>query len=255
MQMRTGNFWYSTRDSAIAVLALTDYVKKTRELGTTFDVLVKVNGRDTRHLHFSPTSVFNPDEKLEVPLTDLQEGHNTVQLLVTGGGRAYYSLDLRQVVQEDQIAASQNAGLMVSRSYYLLEPRRMEDGSQKLVTSRQPVDRVNAGDLVRVQVSLVSTKPFEFLMVEDPIPSNCRVTDREYVENAWDWTYWWSQLVIRDDKVAFFVRDLPVGLHKLEYTMRAEQTGRVTSLPVTVENMYDPTIRSNGASALFEVQR
>jgi uncharacterized protein YfaS (alpha-2-macroglobulin family) len=91
------------------------------------------------------------------------------------------------------------------------------------------------------------------MMVEDPIPSGCRITEREYLSEGEMWSYWWSQTVVRDDRAAFFIRYMPAGVQKLSYTMRAEQVGLGHALPPYVTNMYDPEQMASGGETLLKV--
>jgi uncharacterized protein YfaS (alpha-2-macroglobulin family) len=91
-------------------------------------------------------------------------------------------------------------------------------------------------------------------MIEDPIPSGCRITEREYIDSGETWSYWWSQIIVRDDKAAFFMRYLPAGTQKVTYTMRAEQIGMGHALPTTISNMYDPAQTASGGESLLQVR-
>lgn len=255
MDARKSEFWYSTRDSSITIMALTQYLKLTNEIGRTFEATLSLNGKPYKKLHFDPASIFDLDQKIEVPLSELNSGTNRLSVEVSGNGSLYYSANLRQVVRQPKIAADGAPSLNISRAYYRLETQRLEDGSQRLLPSKQPTTQFNTGDLIQVELTVNSSIDREFMMVEDPIPSNCRVTDREYVDEGSEWNYWWSQLIIRDDRVAFFMRDEDKGRQVLTYTMRAEQPGKVRALPPTIANMYDPAQAAHGASGTFEVRR
>ena len=92
-------------------------------------------------------------------------------------------------------------------------------------------------------------------MIDEPVPSSCRVQEREDIGADETWGFWWCRTVIRDDRIAFFSREVSVGDHKISYVLRAEQAGKVRVLPTTVGNMYDPTHSVSTAEDTIEVSR
>jgi len=59
---------------------------------------------------------------------------------------------------------------------------------------------------------------------------------------------------VRDDKVCFFVRQLPRGKHSLSYKMRAEIPGRFSALPTRAYAMYAPELRGNSDEIKLVIQ-
>ncbi len=124
----------------------------------------------------------------------------------------------------------------------------------RLMPSRKPVTEFQSGDTIRVELTIQNNKPRQFIMVEDPTPSNCRVTDREEGDDGEEWSFWWDRFVIRDTKVAFFMRNLPEGTQTITYTIRAEGLGQSHVLPTSMSNMYDLAERSSSAESLLVVK-
>ena len=54
----------------------------------------------------------------------------------------------------------------------------------------------------------------------------------------------WSQMELRDQKVAFSLSELPQGTRTLSYRLRAETPGRFHALPTNGYAMYAPDIRT-----------
>jgi uncharacterized protein YfaS (alpha-2-macroglobulin family) len=174
----------------------------------------------------------------------------------TGKGRAYYSVQLLGLETGRELPPfSTDSGLSISRSYYRMEARRMENGEQKLLPSLKPVTQFQSGDLIRVVLTVRSNRPRSFILVDEPTPSACRVTERDDLADGEEWSWWWSRTVILDDHLAFFARHLPKGESKITYNMRAEQIGRVRALPTTVRNTYDPGRWASGSADVVEVRQ
>jgi len=190
---------------------------------------------------FTQATLLQPDLQITVPMSGLQQGKNSVRIEQSGASVCYYSADLKQVVPDDRLGSVvNNNDLKVTRTYYRMEAKRMEDGTMKLMQSEKPIDQVRSGDVIKVVVKVSNTKDREYVLVEDPVPSNCRVTERDAPYEDEEWGWWWARTVILDDRVSFFARSLPSGDHEFNYIMRAEGDGKSNALPTRVGNMYDP---------------
>ena len=54
-----------------------------------------------------------------------------------------------------------------------------------------------------------------------------------------------AYMELRDEKVCFFVRQLPRGKHSISYRMRAEIPGQFSALPTRASAMYAPELKGN----------
>lgn len=99
-----------------------------------------------------------------------------------------------------------------------------------------------------------SSEPHQFVIIEDPFPSNCVVTERDQLEDGETWSQWYSGMVIKDDRVAFFARKLPAGEKKLVYHLRAQIPGQVLAPPTVAFPMYSPEISQRSEPSTFKVR-
>lgn len=245
--------WSSTRGTSLAVAALCDLIERHPETTQPSTIDVSINGTPLQTVTVDPADPDSKSLRVEVPIGRLATGTNRLELKGSGG-QPYYSFELRQYDVEAELPRIvTDRDVSVSRSYYRLEPHSMPDGTQKLLESDKPIASARSGDIVRCVITVTAKRPMEFLMVEDPIPSNFRVTDREDPGDGEDWSYWWSSLVIRDDRVSLFARYMPKGVHKLSYVMRAEGIGKSCALPTRAEDMYQPEQYATGGGQALEV--
>jgi len=255
MVRRKGQMWDSTRDTAYCLVGLTQYLMKTHELAGKFDAKIIVENRVVRAVHIDP---MNPDLQsvtVSIPLSSMHSGPNTVRVEKAGTGTCFTTVNLDATEIQPTIAASEPVpGLRVERKYFRMEARKLEDGTMMLLPTKRSVTWAESGDILRVELTVTSNKPRRFIMIEDPIPSNCRVTDREELDEGEEWGFWWDRFVIRDEKVAFFVHNLQEGKQTLVYTMRAEGLGIAHALPTSLSNMYDLNERASGAESILEVK-
>ncbi|HWA83470.1 MAG TPA: alpha-2-macroglobulin family protein, partial [Fimbriimonadaceae bacterium] len=119
---RRGDMWNSTRDSALALIGLTQYMKYTRDMGKPVDIAMSINGVTPRQFHFDPANQFSETLKVPIPISELRAGPNKVEFRRTGAeGLCYFGGELKQIEVADKLLPVQNnSGLTITRNYYLL---------------------------------------------------------------------------------------------------------------------------------------
>ncbi len=251
MHERQGDSWYSTRDTAMTLYAMSDFLKATKELAPDYEAQVYVNGKKIADARFTPDSVFQPDRVVNIARS-LHKGRNQVEIRKVGVGNLYYSSSLRQYIAKKSIPATvTGTGVTVSRAYY--KPGRRYEETGRASDLGSTVSRCDSGDTVLVKLTVNSSKHLEHLLLEDYIPAGCEIIDKGHID-YWDWDYWWVGRDIRDQKISFYLDSLPPGKHVITYRMRAGIPGDYRAMPAQVFAMYDPRVRSTTAEAPFEVR-
>ena len=251
MRMRKGEAWETTRQTAYAIIALTKYLSETRELIGQKSVDVVVNGKKA----FTKTWRTGEFElgSIDIPMNQLKPGPNEIKFVGTGS-TAYFTSEVTQYDVQDQIGQMlSSSDISVTRSYRRFEVRSLEDGSQKLVPSDQPVTQVNVGDILQCEIKIKAPNNREYVMIEDPNPSNCSVVEREEIDEYAQWSYLWSGIQVMDNRVGFFISRLSPGTTIIRYTLRAESVGKSRALPTRVEEMYRPSNWTSGAENALQV--
>lgn len=248
MNQRQGDHWYSTRDTAIVLYAMTEFLRNTQELAADYDVEVLVNGRTVDTVHLDKDSIFQPE--VVIPITRLNKGRNSLVIRKTGTGNLYYSAKLNQTIAQKTIPATvTGTGLTVKRQYYRLS-NRLE---QAFKVEGSPVSSCGPGEIIVAKIEVTADKPLSHVLVEDFIPAGFEILDRGRM-NQWEWYNWWVGQDVRDEKISFYVDDLPAGKRVLEYQMRAGFPGTYSALPAQVFAMYEPRIRSSSGESKFTVK-
>lgn len=255
LEKRRGAMWYATRDTAHALVALARLLGNTGELASTGEIGISLNGIV---VGTAPASVAAGETTLDIQLGEngvaLRPGANTVELVGRGVPKLYYAVELRQVVTEGLEKPVDATGLSVTRTYHKLQTRRFEDGTRRFAPGEVAVTDADPGDLLQVRIEVKSDRPREFILVEDPLPAGVRVTEREDVESAADWGWWWDKFQIFDERVALFARRINAGTNVFTYTVRVENPGLSQALPTSVSNMYDPFAVASSSSSKLEVR-
>ena len=234
---RRGSRWKSTRDTAIAVYALADYVRQTRELAPELNVKVFVNGKVVKDVQITKDNALSFDSSVTLNDAALLPGKNTIRIVKEGKGNLYYSAYLQYYTKEEDLTSASNE-LSVKRTYTKVELQ--PDGSHKrtLLSSRSPVV---SGDRIEVKLDIEAKNHYEYLIFEDLKPSGCEAVALRSGQSYGDG--FCSNMELRDEKVVFFVDKLTQGKHTLSYMLRAEIPGSFHTMPTNAYAMYVPEIR------------
>lgn len=259
---RRGARWKNTRDTAICILGLADYLRTTSELTPDFDFKVILNGKVIREEHIDRSNVFTFDRNIELPNEALQDGANTVEVKFDGAGALYASGYLKYFTLEENITPAGNE-VFVERKYFI------EDTAETLLkgydTEWRPLENgaeVTSGDRIRVEITLEAKNNYEYLIVEDYKPAGLEAVQiksgsgyakmLDHKGKPSGQTTWIYQ-EFRDQKGAFFIDKLKQGKHLLTYELRAEVPGTFHAMPNQTHAMYVPEIRANSSEMIISV--
>ncbi|MHB9037230.1 MAG: alpha-2-macroglobulin family protein [Armatimonadota bacterium] len=252
MERRQSGYWYSTRDTAMVLYAMSGYLKQTRELEPNYTATVLINGKPAGTFRFDRASVFEPDIELSIKGTALRKGGNHIEITKSGTGNLYYTTDLRQYLARKHIPAIvTGARISVARSYYNPSPQYYEGLSDKNLG--REVGSCEVGDVILVRLLIYNKRRLDHMMLDDYIPAGFEIVDKGYVE-PWDWNYWWCGRDVRDNKVSFYLESISPGKHVVDYQMRASTRGEYHAMPAQLWAMYETTIRAGTAESGFNVR-
>jgi uncharacterized protein YfaS (alpha-2-macroglobulin family) len=252
MSQRRSFGWGTTNETAFAILGLTDYmVSATKQLGTT-PFVAYLNG-DT--VGEGVLDAETPSFAIHLPRGDLRPGRNTVELTEEGAGRLFFLVRAESYLPRTDIPAE--GQILVSRGY--LDPR-----------TKTPLERVETGQLVLVQLSVRLPDDGNFMIVEDHPPAgleplNERLNTTSYlawnediyyyeVDNPFYWDdYGYNYKEIREGRVSFFIRGLGEGLYTFDYYARATHSGTFVALPAEAWAMYNLEFWGRSATQTLEI--
>jgi TonB-dependent SusC/RagA subfamily outer membrane receptor len=111
--------------------------------------------------------------------------------------------------------------------------------------------RSKVGDKIRVTVHLNSSKPLQYLVLNDRHPATMEpvrsISGYQYGDGI---RYYAS---VRDIGHHFFVSRLPLGETLIQYEMKITKAGSFTSGIYTIQAMYQPSIQTMGSAYTIEV--
>ncbi|MDQ3474157.1 MAG: alpha-2-macroglobulin, partial [Acidobacteriota bacterium] len=276
---RRGAQWSNTRDTAIVVLTLNDYLRSSGEVSPSLGYELLVNGQSVATRQLNADQALAGPSKFAIPRELIRDGANSIEIRRTSGnGPIYFSAEAKFFSLEEPLTPAGNE-IFVRRQYFKLvnHPTLLKG----IVSERVPLgegETVKSGDRVEVVLTIESKNNYEYLLFEDLKPAGLEAVQLRSGENVFakevksgalkgnkselmnytattDFTgrTRWVYQELRDRKVALFIDKLPEGVWQVSYEMRAEVPGGFHALPVLGHAMYVPEIRTNGAEVLVRV--
>ena len=228
----------TTHETAQSLLALTDYLTVSGELGGAFQWQADLNGALLQSGAAEPATLASPPTDVNVPVPQLKVGmDNRLDLVrADGPGRLYYTLHLTTFGTDEDVPFV-NQGLSVGREYLTFG------------ASSAPVSDVHVGDVVQVRFTVIAPSDLHDVVLEDPLPAGLEPVDARLrtssqaladAARAQQTPGWqpWSHLEVLNDRVAVFAGVLPKGTHQYTYLARAATPGEFHVLPANAHEQY-----------------
>jgi uncharacterized protein YfaS (alpha-2-macroglobulin family) len=249
---REGFYWYSTKQTAMVIYGLTDYLKSTGELKPNLKATVTVNGKPVLTKAFQPADAMSLDDnKIVIPGVD----SNDVKIESSGEGRLYWSVKQQYFSTDQKSLKLGNASLNILRDYYRLTPGK--DG-EKIVYGLDPLQGPLAvGDILAVRLT-VTGSDWKYLLIEDPIPSGAEFIVRDDLYELkqrpdW-WTTFFSRREFHDNRAAIFQTYFNAGQKQYFYLLKIVNPGAFKVSPASVQPMYQPDLLSTTENKSVEVK-
>ena len=292
VQNRRGAQWSNTRDTAICVLALNDFLRDSGELSSEVAYEVLVNDASIATVRLGLDELLAAPSVFAVPEDLLVDGPNRVRIVRSAGdGPLYFGAQATFFSEEEPIPA-RGSQVFVRREYYKLVP--VPTLLQGVVYEKRELgdgDVVQSGERVEVVLTVEAKNHLEYLVFEDLKPAGLEAVqvrsgewmvarelkgnevERRFVDGGpretlrvpgrgprsfpADFGYTGRtrhvHQELRDRKVGLFLDKLPQGVWEMRYELRAEVPGRFHALPVLGHAMYVPEIRCNSNEVRIEV--
>lgn len=261
---RRGAQWSNTRDTAIVVLTLNDFLRVSGEVQPVVGYELLVNGTPVTTKQITADEALSAPSKFAISRELIRDGQNEITIVrKNGSGPLYFSAQAEFFSLEEPLKPAGNE-IFVRRQYFKLvnHPTLLKG----IVSERVPFndgDAVKSGDRIEVVLTVEAKNNYEYLLFEDLKPAGLEAVQlrsgddvmiRELKSgggftNRSRWVY----QELRDRKVALFIDHLPQGVWQMSYELRAEAPGAFHALPVLGHAMYVPEIRTNGAETRVRV--
>lgn len=244
LKQKGSEHWGSTRDTAVAVMALSEYmgekgIKSAGEQAVRF----RLNGKEWRTV---PKEILFSDKAgsfMEIGKEDLAAGKNSLEIEKQGGHELFANMFLSYYSEEEE-TKTEGLPLRVSRRYYRLE-------REDRVLTIEPVEHESEavefepGEEFLVRLSVYSERDAEYMVLEDFIPAGFQVIENvrgyrfedDIINERLKYTDV-SHREVRDDRMVFFFDTMKKDERHYYYLMRAALKGKYRVNPAVIRSMY-----------------
>jgi alpha-2-macroglobulin len=246
-----GYYWYSTKQTAMVVYGITDYLRANKELDPTFTAEVLVNGKSVLSRRFTVQDV---TAVTPVTLHVDAAPSNKVEIKKSGTGRLYWSTRGSYYSTDKKLYRSGSLSLNIARDYYKLSSVNRDN---KITYDLSPLSGpVASGDVLAVRVT-VSGGTWKYLLVEDPIPAGTEFIEHDELYEVNDkpswWRNWYSRREFHDNRAAIFQTYFDQQ-REYFYLLKVENPGQFQISPASVQPMYQPEVLSTTDPSSLEVK-
>lgn len=261
--------WTSTRDTAFAVLALTELLTAKGELVAEAEADVELEGYSVGRVRLNRAALLQGAQEVTLSGNQLHAGANRINLRRTGGKGPIYVTVLSSSWARGDTVKPFGHQATVARG--LVRQAAQPTLSGRLMLS--PVELgaagvAKAGEQIDAELHLELPNDLEYLVVEVPRPAGCEPLNPL---SGWDATLAPERPagekggpdnaglpVYReehDTRSAFFIRSLHAGRWVLRFGLRAVTPGDYRVLPAEFSAMYVPEIRANSDARRLKIEK
>ena len=260
--------WPNTQDNISALRALVGYYKVFEATPPDMTAYATFGSTVLGTASFKGRSTTTQSVQLSMQdLVDrLSSTRPTPDLVLSrsGTGRLYYTARLSAATTGTPPAVDH--GIAVERRY----EKYVENGTGA------PSTTFNAGDLVRVTLTVTVPKERRFVAVTDPLPAGLEPVDGWFSTTASDlardastfqtsegsvlgWQEFWrhggfDNVEKYDDRVIVFGTRLGEGRHEFSYIVRATTAGTFKAAGAVAEEMYAPDVQGRAATTTIVIR-
>lgn len=251
---RDGSYWYTTKQTAMVIDGLTDYMLFSGELHNQSDVEVLVNGGSVGKRPFGAGDGFALPWRIQVPGAQAGSG-GQVTIRKSGDGITYWSAENAWYSADKKLYQKGEVALNVARDYFLLQ-KKQDKPADPITYDLTPLNGpVHVGDIVAVRLALSGTQN-KYMMAEDPIPAGTEFLANPGLytlnhEPDW-WADWFTRKEFHDDRAAFFNTDFN-GRREYVYLLKVVNPGKFAIGPASASPMYEPEKQATTDAAVLEV--
>jgi len=250
-----GYFWDSTKQTAMVIFGLTEYLRASHELNADFYVEAYVNGKQVMSRQFTSADAMNPVQPaIHLDSSQLQSGTNEIRIHKTGKGRLYWSASGTYYSNDKRLVQNNKLSLNITRDYFRLTP---EQSGDKIVYRLDPLQGdLHVGDILAVRVTVGGTE-WRYLLMEDPIPAGAEFIQRDDLYELKDrpswWQSWFTRREFHDDRAAIFQTYFN-RQSQSQYLLKIVNPGKFNVSPATVQPMYQPANQATSDAVVMEVK-
>jgi uncharacterized protein YfaS (alpha-2-macroglobulin family) len=264
---RNAGGWRSTQESAYALLALDAYRQAQEAESPRFDAAVWFGRERLLQAGFDGPSAQPKTHVIGMQQLRRLSGHLLFEK--QGVGSLFY--EARLVYAPERLPeAPLERGFSLQRSVRRVEAAALPRALAAPFDPAAVPTLVSGGDLLLIDVVVGAPGLRRYVVIEDPLPAGFEAVDASLATSspaldvdvahgseadATDgYASSWYRRELRDDRVVFFVDEMPAGLYRYRYLARATAAGRFVVPATRAHEMYQPEVFGRGAAGYLEIR-
>lgn len=264
MAARQAAHWKTPFETTWSLIALTDWMVATGELDAEFSYEIRANAAQLGEGSFAGEEAIRVDS-YSVPLSAVPADETNYLIFERsdGPGRLYYTTHMDAFIDAETVEPV-NRGFTVTRNYFDAE-------CDPEAETCEPLTAIEAGQRVRVELTIVTPNDRTFVRVVDPIPAGTEAvdpglatsasglggtvdrTDRDYRSGYWGW-WFFNRIEYRDDRVVFLSNFLLAGTYQYSYFLETPIPGSYQVRPAVAYEDFFPEVFGRSAGLGFTVE-
>ena len=161
----------TTQEQAWTVLALSENLRAGGDRAGGAEYQVQLNG-----VPMETGSLEDMADSADVAVMSSGDGllageANDLSILKSGEGQLFYTARLQYAVGAAGVSPEAN-GIAVARRYLRVDPTRFTPYGE-------PVDEAQIGDVLQVELTVVTDQTLNYVMLEDPLPAGFEAIDTD----------------------------------------------------------------------------
>lgn len=169
---RRGAQWSNTRDTAITVMTMNEYLRASGELSSELNYELLVNGQSVANKKVSGAEILSAPSRFAIESKLIRDGENDIRIVRHGGkGPIYFAANATFYSLEEPIISAGNE-IFVRRQYYKLVGRPTL--LKGYVYDREPLNdggSVKSGERIETVITVEAKNNYEYLLFEDLKPA------------------------------------------------------------------------------------
>ncbi len=263
-----GDAWNSTKETATVFFALCNYLDTIGgDMSGTGTVHFDMGGERVSSITYDVRDTKKIEEltrKIEIKREKIQQQY---VVLASGKAGADVSFDLTLkgnlsfkekgllsflTSPERSLRSLENGIGLVRRFYTVTRVRDVNNNEYIVPQDLSGKNRIRIGDEILVKVKFRAQDNFEYLILEDYLPSGFEVINK----NPYGEYQPYVHLERWDNRMVYFFTKLKKNeIYEVAYILRAELPGDFMVKPARMECMYEPSIQGWSAPAKFTVEK
>ncbi|PKL40523.1 MAG: hypothetical protein CVV44_02655 [Spirochaetae bacterium HGW-Spirochaetae-1] len=262
-----GEAWSSTKETATVIYSFVDFLEQSGSTaGEPLNVSFAMNGNRIADFRYDPSEKKPADSLVKIIPVNLpgDGGDIAIEVAGTAGKDAGYEVTaagtlyfkpkglLSAFRSEERSLGALSNGLVLHRSFSSLTRVKDLHYREYLVPGNlSDKKEIQVGDEILVKLRFQAQDNFEYLVLEDYLPSGFEVV-KEY---AYDEYRPFVRVERWDNRMVYFFNNVQKGaVYEVAFIVRAELPGSFMVRPTRMECMYEPSIQGWSAPMVIEVK-